>query len=611
MAPKPVTLRRQAAIDLPIDELWPLISDTSQTNFAIGLPQLEFSPRPGESGVADLLGEARYFGVTMRWIERPFEWISPHSFQVERRFLRNPFIVSLLSGSRLRALSPGQTQVETFATIQPRNLPGALLARRQVTQMVEGQMAFIQRAAAAMAGRSNYVPPVRRPKLNEAALSQTLDRLGASPVSPAVVEALAGVIRAGRDEEVVQMRPFVLADRLGIDRLELLRAFLYATEAGLFDMNWDVLCPNCRVSRETASSLRNLRQGSHCDTCNISYDVNFDEYVELRFSIHPTVRVAAAGTFCIGGPANSRHIVGQQLLDAGEERSFAVSLEPGSYRLRALGSEIRCALRVDSASGDAEAELLLDGDGVRPGFLHLAPGELALRCRNQAGGERLLILERDAWGTQQVSAAFVTTLPEFRTLFSSEVLAPDLGLAIKNITLFFSDLKDSTPMYERIGDSSAFALVRDHFTILFEAIQRHDGSVSMTIGDAVMAVFSAPAKAVAAALEIQRRIAAANADRGDRQPLTLKVGLHTGPCIAVNANDVLDYFGTTVNAAARAQAVSVGDDIVLTEDVMGAAGVQAVLDAAPPHSVERFTRDLKGLSGEYTLYRITPAAASE
>src|SRR5205823_1419852 len=83
-------------------------------------------------------------------------------------------------------------------------------------------------------------------------------------------------------------------------------------------------------------------------------------------------------------------------------------------------------------------------------------------------------------------------------------------------------------------------------------IMEHRGALVKTIGDAVMAVFHAPADAVAAGLAIQAGIAAYNAAApGD--PLCVKLGLHSGPCIAINANDVLDYFGTTVNVAARVQ----------------------------------------------------------
>jgi len=58
----------------------------------------------------------------------------------------------------------------------------------------------------------------------------------------------------------------------------------------------------------------------------------------------------------------------------------------------------------------------------------------------------------------------------------------------------------------------------------------------------------------------------------------VKIGLHCGPCIAVTLNDRLDYFGRTVNLAARLQGESRGGDIVLSEAMAADPGVAMVLD---------------------------------
>ena len=74
-----------------------------------------------------------------------------------------------------------------------------------------------------------------------------------------------------------------------------------------------------------------------------------------------------------------------------------------------------------------------------------------------------------------------------------------------------------------------------------------------TIGDAVMAVFPRPEAAVQAALEMQQKIGAFNRAHHIEPPLVIKLGVHQGPMIAINANNRLDYFGRTVNIAARVQ----------------------------------------------------------
>ena len=125
------------------------------------------------------------------------------------------------------------------------------------------------------------------------------------------------------------MRPFALADAWGEERLEVLRLFLYATRAGLLDLEWDVLCPNCRGASVRTSTLADLALDAHCSSCNIRYDVNFDESVELRFSVSPDIRDAVDLAYCIGGPANTRHIVSQIWLPPRSTKQLRLRLAEG------------------------------------------------------------------------------------------------------------------------------------------------------------------------------------------------------------------------------------------------------------------------------------------
>jgi class 3 adenylate cyclase len=160
-------------------------------------------------------------------------------------------------------------------------------------------------------------------------------------------------------------------------------------------------------------------------------------------------------------------------------------------------------------------------------------------------------------------------------------------------------------MYEKIGDATAFVIVRDHFKLLFESVSAEQGGLVKTIGDAVMASFPRPAFALRAALRMHEQMAAFNEHEKPAFPVRLKVGLHAGPCIAVNLNDKLDYFGTTVNMAARIQNESEGDDIVLLESVASDPEVAQVLEAAKGRR-DTFEAELKGLTGKFRLVRFHP-----
>jgi class 3 adenylate cyclase len=104
----------------------------------------------------------------------------------------------------------------------------------------------------------------------------------------------------------------------------------------------------------------------------------------------------------------------------------------------------------------------------------------------------------------------------------------------------------------------------NHFDVLKEAIAKEEGSLVKTIGDAVMAVFRRPVAAFRAMLCAQRKLA--SPPQG-MLPLILKAGIHYGPCIAVTLNERLDYFGSTVNMAARLENLSSGQDIIISHMV--------------------------------------------
>src|SRR5258708_31277009 len=110
----------------------------------------------------------------------------------------------------------------------------------------------------------------------------------------------------------------------------------------------------------------------------------------------------------------------------------------------------------------------------------------------------LVAVEAGPWPDDGATAAIVGTLPEFRDLFASEVLAPGRELTVSSLTFLFTDLSGSTAMYTNLGQARAFRLVMDHFDILSGAIKEHQGAIVKTIGDAVMAGFCPSADAMRA-----------------------------------------------------------------------------------------------------------------
>ena len=599
MASSYINLNATVDIDAPIERVWPLLSDTDRVNRLIGLPGFE---RTEPDQDLTRMVQGHYIGVPVAWREYPFEWVFEQWFQVERAFMPPLPIDRIVTGARLTALPGERTRVAVWVRIAPRNVAGWLIARTFIGRKMLGDLLRVYRQFGELAANAAQVapPPRRKPAINTSRLERGAERLRQFDIAPELIERLAAHLSSADDPDVLRMRPFALADAWGVARLDALRLFLYATRAGLLDLEWDVICPNCRGASVRATTLADLSRDAHCSSCNIRYDVNFDESVELRFSVNPDIREAIDMPFCIGGPANTRHIISQLWLPARGTKELTLRLPEGSYRLRTRQLPATAAINV--AAGASATRVRFSDDAIAPETPVLTSGEATLTLENTTDVSLLVVLEQSAWSAQAASAALVTALAEFRQLFSSEVLAPGLGVAIRNLTFLFSDLKDSTAIYDTIGDSPAYARVRDHFDVMNRIIASWRGALVKTIGDAVMAVFPSVEDAIEASLQIQREFTAGEIARGN-PALKVKLGLHRGPCIAVNANDLLDYFGSTVNIAARVQAASVGGDIVVTQDVLTDPGVQDVVERAAP-GIETFERELKGFSQAFTLYRL-------
>ncbi len=610
---KSLRLTRKLTLDMPPADFFQAATMTDRVQRLTGLPPVRFTMSHEPGGRQALRAEARVLGVPVHWYELPFEWVDGRYWVVHRLFEGVP-LKTIDVTTRLQPLAGARTQVEIQVDVLPTNILGRIGGFFVFGVYTLSRLARLYRTFAVRYEQQapDVFPETHRPQVQQRVLVSRARDLRAMPVAEAGINRLLDHLAHAPDDAVIDMRPFALADTWGLERMETLRVFLYATRAGLLDLHWDVLCPNCRVAQEHPADLADLPAEAHCDTCNIRYDVNFDEYVELRFTANDAVREVYNATFCIGGPFQTRHILAQMDVLPGATGAVPLTgFAPGTYRWRTRQRAERGTVELTAAGAGHTLTYRFTPDTVQlPAVRVLGPA--ALLCFENAGPDPLLlIVERADWTTDGVSAALVTSLQEFRRLFAAQVPTPGLGVAVRSMTVLFSDLKDSTSLYERIGDSPAYARVRDHLGILTEVISNHRGAVVKTIGDAVMAVFSAPGDAVAAGLAIQEQITAYNGTMPD-DPLSVKLGLHCGPCIAINANGVLDYFGSTVNIAARVQGAGEGGDLILTAAVAADPTVAALLTS---QAVTLFTTPLKGLTQVFTLYRVAAqhgsGAASE
>jgi class 3 adenylate cyclase len=244
------------------------------------------------------------------------------------------------------------------------------------------------------------------------------------------------------------------------------------------------------------------------------------------------------------------------------------------------------------------------------GSITLRPGPLRLALDNQAGVRTLptVFIAGDALhnllGRRRpfLTAKRILSNQTFRDVFKADNLNIDQRLKITSLTFLFTDLKSSTALYERVGDLVAFDLVRAHFRALLEIINAEKGAVVKTIGDAVMATFVKPEQALSAGLRMRAAMQRLNVERGT-EDLVVKIGIHEGPCLAVMLNDRQDYFGQTVNIAARVQSLSTAQEIHLTAPVIESPGVADILKSARITPIQKHAA-LRGIADKMMVYEI-------
>ncbi|HEX5883983.1 MAG TPA: adenylate/guanylate cyclase domain-containing protein [Pyrinomonadaceae bacterium] len=594
----------------PPEKLWPFIADTNRFNRDTGVPSIEVDSAGKRLRNARRKVRLSIYGLPVEWEEQPFEWVKPFRFGIERVYNKGPL-------ARMRVLAEltpkpeGGTHLIYQIWSTPRNIPGAVAIPMQLNLVVARRFRDSIQKFDDSAFKGVVSEPVQP---NTSQSSFDLSRLSAlkqkliadieTTESPErkipIAEQLVDFLEHGDDLAVARIRAYKLADDWQEPRRLVLEVCLRATRMGLLDFQWDLLCPLCRGPQESGHSLKDIQTDVHCDTCKIDFTVNFDRYVELTFRPNPAVRRVSVPSYCIGSPHWTPHVVAQQLLPAGDQRELTLPLEPGSYRLRALELPGSQDVTV-SPDGESAAQVTLSNNGWNREPLHVSE-TFSLALKNETDGEQLLILERMEWSDQATTAAEVTALQMFRDLFASEALRPGEQISVGTLTVLFTDLRHSTQLYREIGDATAFGRVMSHFDVVRKAIAEHDGAIVKTIGDAVMAVFRSAADGLLAMLEVQEALAA---PPDGSIPLQLKAGLNTGPCIAVTLNDRLDYFGSTVNIAARLEPLSSGSDVIISGSVYEDARVREVIESQGLSVVE-FDMALKGFENErFALWRVS------
>src|SRR6516164_4335419 len=451
---------------------------------------------------------------------------------------------------------------------------------------------------------------------------------------PETADAIEKLVQDAPDLALCRVNVLDFATKTRLNEERVIAAFLHAARLGIFELSWNVLCPGCGGVLDSSATLKSVDKDEYaCAWCAAGYTPILDEIVEVTFTVNRRARRIAAHdpeelpfneyfrqVFWGSGidvPDHFEDLIQEIVLES-------VELPPGEKALLSLQLPAEFVILLDPVThatqfldvkGEPTRErqnltLVLDKLRAPTETVALRPGPLRLLLENHTDSRVLpgLWIANDklhellARRKPFLTAKRLLTNQVFRDIYGTDTIDVDQRLKITSLTFLFTDLRGSTELYDRVGDLAAFDLVRAHFQVLNEIVATEAGAVVKTIGDAVMATFATPDRAVAAAIRMRDAMSDLGAQRHEKD-LLLKMGIHEGPCLAVSLNDRQDYFGQTVNIASRVQALAASRSIVATEQVVENPQASALLETSGLKPVMRRTA-LRGISDEVAVYEI-------
>jgi class 3 adenylate cyclase len=464
--------------------------------------------------------------------------------------------------------------------VEPTGLLGRLAAAIEIGMKARRAADRVYRridaAARGELGRLSHVDPfepaVPLSRSRKRRLDGLLDQLSHRGLDPHVVQRLGEWIEEASAQELARVRPLEFARRFGLNADSVIDAMLRATRLGLLILLWDIRCPKCRVAASIADTVRAIQEHTRCEACQLDFATDFAKSVEMVFRVHPQIREAEVGVYCIGGPSHSPHVVAQVRVAPNERFDLPLRLSEGAYRLR--GGQLPFHVDLLAQPGASAFAYRLDlGREPDPGEdRRVAPGVVELTLVNPLDREIVVRVERKV-NAEVVTAADATARPLFRQLFPGEVLAPGQLISVSTLALVATELEDVDHLYRHHGDARAISMIHEHFRVLESFARSEGGSLVKSLHNGVLLAFHDVPSALEAALLLEGALSRNEITR----PMRLRVAVHAGATVAATLNNQLDYFGQTVNDVLQILRLAGPGQVLGTHQVTTDARVLALL----------------------------------
>lgn len=532
---------------------WRLLSDSSRFNRA-----LKMGPRKETEVSGELIVETKMLGVSQKWIEIPWNWNFGKSIIVDRKYLHG--FANYNHSIFYFYENEGKKYIAVYMGFIPSGFIAKLIFKfglRSVLKNIESLVKKIDEQIPTMS-EEKFLAQKSSNHFNRGVLEYRLSKLEKYNVPAPVVSKMREFIMESDDFDATRIKIKKLAAQWGLNVRELLGYFLIACDQKVFSISWDVICPSCHGPRTKSDRLIDLLSFDDCSACQIQFETNFENAVEVIFKINPDIRIIEEVVFCAAQPAKKAHVKMQWEIPANSPFELIINNEPGEYRLRKLNSLQGLNINI-SETGLNQAQW--EVQDIISSSLSVQKDFKLIIFNNSSDSQRV-VLETIFKDPDFLTPGELFSLKEFRSLFGNEAIGTGVQLYLGDQVVLFTDIISSTKFYRTVGDKQAYEQIRKHFEVISKIFDEYDGVIIKTIGDAVMATFPNCDNAFLATKKIHETFRLSM----DKFKFTLRVSAHVGRVIGVNQNTGVDYFGNTVNLAAKFQAITNEKQLAVSED---------------------------------------------
>lgn len=526
------------------EQIWPYVINSNRINKDLGYEGIEYQEIDGV--LRGKSGEGRNLQV---WTERPWEWNYAQFLARLRTYESGPLEYNRTAAYIERLDHSGIRLYVYIGSISSHPLANKVMEAFFNKFEKRYREIFVRYENEILGGEKRESNSDLTPQLQEK-INFYFNQYEDQWVDKDLAKKILQYILTADEIDLYRIRILALATAWNVDADTLLEVCLQAVKFGILQITWDTICPHCRGPRHENPYLAAIELKGRCEVCQIEFENNGVNSIEVVFHVHPSIREIKKIFYCSSEPYTKKHIKLQHFLEENEVQEKVETLVPkDDYSCRVVGAEKVEPFVIEAVTVTKEED-------------HKLYDQWLLKLRNPFNAKKLFVLENKAWDDEVIlkpARLFGNTL--FRELFSDEYLPYDLNLELGIQTIMFVDIARSTEYYETHGDAIAFKEIRKIFVHIAQIAKQYHGAVFKTLGDGCLLVFNDAVRALQAAKALKAAIKSGIV----LTDLNFRISVHAGQCLAVNFNNKIDYFGQTVNLTAKLQSNSNPGDVVISQ----------------------------------------------